>query len=185
MARGGSSPMIKYTDAEVEQMLFAVVVCNGNIARALEQLEAAGTTVPRRTLFDLKARNPELYERLEEERPQRVKDAQARSLEFLAAGLSEAQAKGLANILSRTDDELSDLSPATIASMLANLAKAQASNIDKARLLRGEATTITEHRDIAGIIRTIRNRFPGVLDERWLDAMEGQAKELPSGGTDD
>jgi hypothetical protein len=170
-ATGGS-----YTEAETEQGLVALAVCSGNSRRAARLLADRGLPIPRSTLKQW----PDLY-------PDQYAAVQTRILPELKARLAEehtALAEDLMDLSremsARLMQEYGELPVRDLPSGVRNITVASAIHTDKARDLRGDPTTVVEHRSIADIKRRLRELFQVPDDEPLIIAGEAEEIEVPA-----
>ena len=170
--------MPKYEMNRVEEGLKAIVLASGSVPKAAKRLEAAGDPVPLRTLRDWRDNFPERYQELEDSRNDWMGKQMADASEWLAAGYAEGEARLLANILSRDDEELKKLSPNVLAQAARNLSISRGVSIDKANELRqrptrpdGSALTL------AGALKTLSTRYGHVVRVA-PELIEGEAEEV-------
>jgi len=149
----------RYTTEDVTLGLTQLALCNGNHAHAHDDLAAQGYDIPAETLRSW-ANNTHTaqYEQIRSELVPRIHAKIASLHEDNARTALEAQALAI----QLTHQQLASgqvKQPSTIARDLGTVVGIAT---DKANLQRGRPTTITEHRDIAGILRSLEANIPGV-----------------------
>ncbi len=169
-------PGSRYANAEQERGLVALALCSGNSRRAAKLLADRGLPIPRSTLKQW----PDLY-------PDQYAGVQTRVLPELKARLAEehtALAEDLMDLsremAGRLMIEYTELPVRDLSSGIRNATVASAVHTDKARDLRGEATTVVEHRSIKEIERRLRELFNVPPGEPLVIAGEAEEIEIPA-----
>lgn len=147
----------RHTQAEIERALFALVLADDRPSKAVERLEAAGQSVPLRTLQEWRNAHADTYERLKAERAQRVQLHMAEQCESLAAGYAEVEYQMISRALSGEGNPNSHMAGAR------NAAISKGVNMDKASQYRGRPTHVVEHRDMAQLLKTLERKFSHVV----------------------
>lgn len=151
--------MRRYTEEDVQRGLTQLALCNGNHAHAHDDLATQGHDIPAETLRSwAKNQHAHQYEQIRSDLVPRIHARIATQHEDVARQALEAQALAI----QLTHQQLASgnaKQPSTIARDLGTVAGI---STDKANLQRGRPTHITEHRDIAGILRSLEANIPGV-----------------------
>ena len=174
--------MTKYSDAEIERGLQALILADGRSSKAEERLAASGERIPARVLREWRNTKSDRYAELENDRNAWVAGKMADESEFLAAGYAQSEAKLLANVLSRPDEELEKLSPNVLLQAARNASIARGVSIDKANELRLRPTR--PDGNVMGAIealRALQTRYPQILPNLKHPAIDSEAKELKEG----
>jgi len=172
----------KYTALEVEQGLHAVALSSGNIPRALKLLAEQDAEIPESTLREWVGKtHAERYSRVCDEVLPRVYGAMAQQSEDAAMRLAEVETQ----LAERMSEESDNLKAGEVAGALRNVTVAKAVNVDKASLIRGRPTAITERRDASELLRSLASRFSGMvkvdnLAERGKDAQDAITISAPA-----
>ena len=161
----------KHTAEQIEQALVAIALESGNVGRARAKLEEAGTfggKVPPRSTM---ARWPETYaDRYAEIRADVAPKLKAK-LADTHTDLAERLAALEHSTIDELEQELRELSGKDKAALLRNVAIAGAVHVDKAQLLKGEATQIVK-RELPELLRALQAK--GVV-------IEGVGEEVKRG----
>ncbi len=152
----------KYDPQTVETALHVLAANQGNSVKASELLALQGTHIGSSTLTRWKNDNhAERYRKIQADRaPLLEAQAITTSLELVALyGTIEQRAAELLN------EKLDDLPPKELANTVSKLAVAKGINTDKALLLQGRPTSVTEHRDTTEIMRALQQLNPSLVVE--------------------
>jgi len=151
-----------------------VALCGGNARRASRELEEKGLKIPRTTLQKWsQSQHVERYTELRREVMPRIHDRMARESEDLAIEYGEAERKTLERYL----QVVPELKPAEAAGAARNMATSRGIATDKALLLRGRPSEITEHRNVGEIIRALKAKGATVTLPTG-GVLEGSAEEV-------
>ena len=110
----------------------------------------------------------ERYEKIRREVIPQIHDRMAQESEDLAGEYAVVERK----VLERVEEELPNLKAGEAAGAARNLATSRAISADKALLLRGRPTEITEHRNPDELLRKLAS-------SSVVDVVDGTATELP------
>jgi hypothetical protein len=157
-----------FSGAEIERGLLAVAVANGNTRKAVSDLaeDEEGFEVHQATLHRWKQRDLARYEKIRADLLPRIRGEAAEQHMRLA----EQQATVAGKMTERLEREIDEIPARDLPGGIRNITTAAAVHTDKAAVLRGEASTITEHRDASEVLRALRAR--GVV-------IQGMAEEIP------
>jgi hypothetical protein len=158
----------RYSEDEKERGLVAVALNSGNCARAAELLADQGQPIPERTLRQWRAKETELYARVEDKILPAVRAKRAADYDHLAERGIEVSRKGL----ERLDKEIGDsdkLSTRDLPGALRNVGVFSGIGTDKSQVLRDLPTEIKSDRSAAEIIRALREK--GVI-------VDGEAEDV-------
>lgn len=151
----------RYTEEDIRKGLTVVAWCAGNTRLASEQLEEAGERIPRATLQYWVQTKPDQYEEVRERILPQLEQRIAQEAEALVIHSADLERK----ILTRLEDKLDDLRPSEAAGALRNVTTSKGINFDKARLVRGQPTSITRtETDAAALLRAISIEGTAELD---------------------
>jgi hypothetical protein len=167
--RTGRVPGGRYTEEEIERGLEALAVCGGSTRRASRELAARGLEIPHPTLQDWKTLHADRYQRMRDEVVPRIHGKLAEESEDLAREYGEVEREAIAILRER----LPELRPHEGGNALRNLATSRAISIDKASVLRGRPTRITEHRSADEILEKWRKL--GVIEPN--EVVDGTVEE--------
>lgn len=150
------------TDPELDLCLTVLAICGGSGRRAQKELlEHHGIETSNEALYKWK-RYPR-YERIRAELAPKLQEQVAQQCEDAANRAHEVET----NLLERL--ATADIDDKDLAKSLKFVTDSKGTNIDKAALLRGRPTQITEHRDATSLIRKLQAQ--GVV------TVEGTARE--------
>lgn len=151
-----------YSEEEIERGLRMLAALNSSTTAE------ARTGIPSSTLrYWRRHKHAARYDRIRQEMMPRIQKEMAEQAE--AAALEQGEVA--MEILNQLRTRIADMKPADAASALRNVETAKGINVDKALILRGQPTQITEHRAAPELLDAIARRFPsGVVD--------GEAEEI-------
>jgi hypothetical protein len=156
--------VIHKTEAEVKAALRLLVLNGGELRLTAKQLRDEGLPIKEQTLAWWRDRSfPRLYMQIRKELGRDVaEDIAGRALER-AREADEAQKAYLREAMQKVDE----VSPDHLAKNALALANAQATNVEKAQLLRGQPTEIVEV-DVNASIEVLERL--GVVEKGSIDA---------------
>ena len=144
-----------FTDGQITEALTVLALCSGNKRKASER-----TGISCSTLAQWKSKQyPDEYKRIVEKELPRVYGEIAERCEDLALTESAIEEE----LALKLQAEMHEMKPSDVSTALRNMAVAKAVNIDKASLVRGRPTAITERRDASELLRSLANRFGGMV----------------------
>lgn len=169
----------KYTPAEVDKALTVLAYCGGNGRRASEI-----SGVPKATLqlWRTETHRERYQEIAERERPK----LEQMAVDGAVAQILRADESAL-RILDRLDDALEDPDAkpkelSELAGAAQRLATAKGINGTKLLELTGRPTQITEHRSATDTLRSLAQRFPGlIVDAEATEIHDHQALVAETG----
>ncbi len=160
-------PASKYSAEDIERGLVILALESGNVNRTRKLLKEEWGKAP-------DANTIGRWVKRYQDRYAEIRERVAPEIKARLADVHIDLANRIADLESRTvdalDAELADLTPKDKANLLRNAALSQAIHVDKSLLLKGEATVITERRELPELIRALQAK--GVV-------IEGVAQELP------
>lgn len=168
-----------YTEAEIERGLVALALANGNASRAAQQMEGTDLAVSRDTLSRWRRKHVERYMRIQAEILPEIKSRLAEAhtdLAFKEVRVSE-------RIVARINEQLEEpdkLAPKDLAALLGKTDIGSGIHTDKAQNLRGEASTVIEHRtqDFEELKRALASK--GIVVDSTAEEIPETAAQLPS-----
>ena len=168
----------RYTAAEVERGLIALVYCNGSASEAHKLLKADGLTIPAKTLESWKDRtHAEKYQRIRREEGPRLRQ---RAIDaHLAAAARELAVS--AKMTVRLEENIDEIPPRDLPGGIRNLETSVGINIDKAQLLAGQPTEIHQTRSADELLRSLQDKLGTKFVEGTAEEEEvPSSPELPS-----
>jgi hypothetical protein len=164
-------PVRRYTDQERERGLVALAYASGNSRHAAKLLKVQGLPIPASTLKSWPVRYADLYDKARLEILPRLNAQLAEQhIELVQSGMKLEQVFR-AKIATALDKD--ELPARDLPGGLRNVATSIGIHSDKARLLRGEPTTIVRHDDPLAILRSLRAKGVDV------EIIDGEAEEVP------
>jgi hypothetical protein len=159
-----------YTQLDVAKALRALALYGGNAARASKALTAEGLPVPVPTLEQWRSTTyPVEYEQIVYELRQKIGSQVSDGAMEVAVDAQQLSAE----MIARLQRELHEVPAKELAKAALNMAQTSRTNIEVARLLRNEPTSITEVRSVDETLDVLRD-----LDVIDVEAEElGEAKE--------
>lgn len=141
IAKAGKSS--RYVDHEIELALRHVAINNGNTRRASRELAASGIKVPHQTLYSWYTRHhAERYAEIRKEVMPSVKAwAETKHMDVMSNALDAVN-----EYVDRARNDLKELPARDVPGGARNLATVAGISGEQASKLRGEATSIIEHR---------------------------------------
>jgi hypothetical protein len=156
----------KYSEEDVERVLGYLAVNRGNAVKTREKLAEDGHPAPSKdTIYKWRDEHPRRYERLRTEAMDRVYAAMAGEMEELFA--EEVQLER--ELVARMRSEAPNLKPGEVSGALRNVGVTKALNVDKANIIRGRPSQITEKRTYVEVIDKLQQ----------FGLIEGEAEEIP------
>ena len=145
--------IMKAWDLETKEVaLREIAACDGSLKQAVEALAAKGIQAERGALKALKNyAMPAEYRRICTELASQKEEAQAAEHEYRARQALDAEEV----YLRRAKKELPNVPARDLPGAVRNFATAAGIHSDKARVLRGQPTTITETRSAQDIVRRL------------------------------
>jgi hypothetical protein len=159
----------RYTPAEVEEALLELALCGGNSGEAHRRLSARGLDVSEPRL-----RAWRRYDHAE--RYVQLCNQHAKQVEQTIVAKARENARKAADVISQAIDKAAEQvesGKVDAAKTALSLATAQGIQIDKALVLEGRPTVITERRDAEDILRSLNEMVPGLV-------IDSTATELPT-----
>lgn len=154
----GSIVPLRYSDAEIEIALAALARNSGNAKRTERELRGSDAFPDRSPSDDTLAHwvksFPERYERIRQEVLPKVRDELAEAHTRLATRQVELAADFAEQVYEKRDD----LAPHQIAAVMAKMDIGSGIHTQKAQELRGEATTVIEHRSLSAAVNSLKAR---------------------------
>lgn len=149
----------KYSAGQVDTILLTVAVHGGNAARAAVQLKDDGIHISGRHVARIKAAHATRYQELVKEHQQLLDDTLKHRARDIALRASESSIKAI----EATDQQLDAGEHKDPSTAARNLATTFGIYLDKYRVLDDKPNHITEHRDIADILRALQDKVPGAV----------------------
>jgi hypothetical protein len=156
----------QHTEPEVERGLVALALCDGNSKRATELLATQGLKIHPSTLRDWRDNRSEDYSRVQALVLPRVKAQTAELHADFAKRAIEVNAK----VLDKLEREYDEISPRELPGAVRNLSTTAGIHEDKAANLRGDPTTVIEHRSYKEVV---------AWKLKQMGVIEGDAEEMP------
>ena len=153
-----------YSDSERETALKAVVLAEDNVAKATRDLQTAGFDIPRSTLREWIARDPERLEAIRIQYGPELEEKKARMAEKVATAAGEATLA----LVEQTMETKDDLSAKDVAGAARNMATVFGIATEKGLLHRQKPTSITAH-DYSSAVKGLER----------MGLIEGTAEEIP------
>jgi hypothetical protein len=154
-----------YTEPEVERGLVALSLCDGNSKRAARVLATQDLSIDPSTLRKWRTQRPDDYERVQALVLPRVKAQTAELHADFAKRAIEVNAK----VLDKLEREYDEISPRELPGAVRNLSTTAGIHEDKAANLRGDPTTVIEHRSYKEVVAKLKQ----------MGVIEGDAEEMP------
>jgi hypothetical protein len=168
-------PASKYSAEEIERGLVILALESGNVSRCRKILkEEWGKAPDANTIGRWLERYRDRYAEIREKVAPDIKARMADVHTDLANRIAMLESK----TVDALDAELADLNPKDKANLLRNAAVAGAVHVDKAQLLRGEATHIVR-RELPEIFRALAAK--GVVIEGVAEEIPQDQRELEAG----
>jgi hypothetical protein len=170
----------KYTDGQIERALKALVLADGNIKLAQRRLDSDGLHIPERTLREWRTTHSARIAALTEQRHW-VAQGLAEDYESIASEITSMAHKMLGEMDKR--DDWQDMNIASLGKSLQSLITSGAIATDKAQLLRGLPTAITESRDLSSLLKLLDSpKFKGVVavNQDLIDSTATEVTEQPA-----
>jgi hypothetical protein len=148
-----------YTDEEINRGLTAVALCSGNTRRAEHMLCEQGLAIDHKRLWAWQNLNfPTEYEIIKDQVVPQVYAGIAQSSEALAQRQADLEEK----LTDEVEAALPHMKPGELSTALRNVTVSKAVNIDKASLIRGRPSVITEDHTIEATLRALSRYMPEV-----------------------
>lgn len=163
------APQRSYDAEQVEAGLQALAIADGNHRLAHRLLAENNTDIPAGTLYEWKTTHAERYEQIRADVLPKIRERMAAESEELAIAYAQLEREAIELL----KPKLNDLRPNELAGVQRNLATSRAISVDKASVLRGMPTEITEHRNADELLRKLGSALPGLI-------VEGTAEEIPT-----
>jgi hypothetical protein len=145
----------EYSREDQDRGMLAVIMAAGNAGAASRQLAATGHKVPAQTLLSWRRRYHGRYSELETTYAPQIRDKVAAEYESFALAAADVARE----LLCRTQASISKMEVRDVPGALRNVATAQAIATDKAALLRGQPTMITETRTADQLIEVLGSKL--------------------------
>ncbi len=158
-----------FTEVEIERGLVAMALNSGNSRRARAALKAQGLEISHQTLHKWTTSRADHYERVRREVLPRIKDAAQEMHMDLAARAASIEQQ----FLDRIENELPEIPARDLPGGLRNVSTTSGIHTDKARDLRGDPTSVIEHRSFEQLVAAMRAK--GITVDFDL---EGEAEEI-------
>lgn len=156
----------RYTEAERERGLVALALFSGNYRRAAKALAADGLKIPPNTLYTWPQWFPEEYERVRTEVMPRIRAELAERHTELAQANVQVESEALELARKRMDG----MEDRDLIALASKAAISSGVHTQRGSELRGEATTVVEHRSAKDIMKRLK--------DLGIDFIEGEAEEV-------
>lgn len=167
-------PPHRHTEEQIERALRALVLADGNVKLAKRRLEADSLPIPERTLREWRTTHSARIAALSEQR-QWVAQGLAEDFEGIASDITSQVQHAMGEIAKREDWD--EMNIASLGKYIQSMLLSSAIATDKAQLLRGLPTAITESRDLTALLSILDKKFKGVVSINQ-DLIESTATEV-------
>jgi hypothetical protein len=160
-----------YTAEQVEAGLQALAIADGNHRLASRLLAEHEQDIPAATLYHWKIDKAADYEQIKATILPQIREKMAAESEALAVAYAHMERETLERLNARIDE----LKPGELAQVATRIATSRGISVDKASVLRGMPTEITEHRNADELLRKLSTQLPGLIVEGTAEEIESKA----------